>query len=137
MSPTEERLAQLLDAAGVELVESSRLDARLNACFHASKRVVFVRRGLDPATRACAVAHELGHAAAGDTCSSPRAERLADEWAARHLLDVDRVEEAAADCDGEPAAIAAELGVTPHLLQTWMKLYAAGRVSSLTNCLAS
>lgn len=129
MSPTGERLAQLLDAAGVELVESSRLDARLNACFHAGTRVVFVRRGLDPATRACAVAHELGNAAAGDTCSSPRAERLADEWAARHLLDVDRVEDAAADCDGAPAAIAAELGVTPRLLEVWMQLYESGRIS--------
>lgn len=132
MSFVEDRLHALLDEQGVELVETGRLDARYNACFHAGSRTIVVRGGLDPVTRACAIAHELGHAAHGDSCSSPRAERLADEWAAQRLVDGDRIEEIAADCSGAPSAIAAELGVTPHLLAVWMRLLEAGRVTTMS-----
>ncbi|AMO91625.1 hypothetical protein AWU68_1344 [Corynebacterium simulans] len=111
MSFIEDRLHALLDEQGVELVETGRLDARYSAC---------------------AIAHELGHAAHGDSCSSPRAERLADEWAAQRLVDGDRIEKIAADCDGAPSAIAAELGATPHLLEVWMRLLEAGRVMTMS-----
>ncbi|MDK6808157.1 hypothetical protein QP365_11370 [Corynebacterium aurimucosum] len=33
---------------------------RFNACCHRSTNTVIVRTGLDPATRACAIAAELG-----------------------------------------------------------------------------
>ena len=132
MSLIEDRLHALLDEQGVELVETGRLDARYNACFHAGSRTIVMRAGLDPVTRVCAIAHELGHVANGDTCSSPRAERLADEWAAQHLVDGDRIEDIATDCGGAPSAIAAELGVTPHLLNVWMRLFDAGRVSTFS-----
>ena len=36
MSPIEERLHDLLDQAGVELVETGRLDVRYNACYPVS-----------------------------------------------------------------------------------------------------
>lgn len=132
MSFVEDRLHALLDEQGVELVETGRLDARYNACFHAGSHTIVVRGGLDPVTRACTIAHEIGHAAHGDSCSSPRAERLADEWAAQRLVDGDRIEEIAADCGGAPSAIAAELGVTPHLLGVWMRMLEAGRVSTFS-----
>ncbi|KXI15225.1 hypothetical protein HMPREF3227_02516 [Corynebacterium sp. CMW7794] len=128
MSPIEERLHDLLDQAGVELVETGRLDVRYNACYHHATGTIIVRSGLDPATRICAIGHELGHAANGDDCSTARAERLADEWAARNLIDIDLVEDAAADNGGAPSAIAAELGITPRLLRIWMQLYEAGRI---------
>lgn len=130
MSYVEDRLADMLAGLDVHLVESARLDARFNAVWHPASRTVIVRRGLDPVTHTCAIAHELGHIVNGDTCSSPRAERLADEWAAQQLIQADRVEDVAADCDGAPTAIAAELGVTPHLLSVWMQLYAAGRITT-------
>ncbi|TVU83322.1 ImmA/IrrE family metallo-endopeptidase [Corynebacterium aurimucosum] len=130
MSPIEERLSSLLIESGVELLETGKLDARFNACYHAASRTIIVRTGLDPVTRVCAIAHELGHVVNGDSCSSPRAERLADEWAARNLIDGDLVEEAANYCGGAPSAIAAEVGVTPHLLGIWMQLWESGRIPS-------
>ncbi|OFR68624.1 ImmA/IrrE family metallo-endopeptidase [Corynebacterium sp. HMSC078H07] len=128
MSPIEERLHDLLDQAGVELVETGRLDVRYNACYHHATGTIIMRSGLDPATRICAIGHELGHAANGDDCSTAQAERLADEWAARNLIDIDLVEDAAADNGRAPSAIAAELSVTPRLLTIWMQLYEAGRI---------
>ncbi len=134
MSGIEERLEALVESMGLRLVESSRLSADLNACYHAASGIILVRWGLDPVTRRCAIAHELGHAWAGDTCSNPRAERAADEWAALHLLDLDDVERVALDTDHAPAAMAAELGVTLSLLEIWMQLYNAGRIRRSWHC---
>ncbi|MEY8577246.1 ImmA/IrrE family metallo-endopeptidase [Corynebacteriaceae bacterium 6-324] len=128
MSTVDDRLSDLLVEQGVELIETDMLDIRYNAVFHSASRTIIVRSTLDPITRVCAIAHELGHAANGDTDSSPRAERLADEWAAQRLIDSTIVEEVARDCGGSPSAIAAELGVTPHLLTIWMQLYQVGRI---------
>ncbi|WP_313546498.1 ImmA/IrrE family metallo-endopeptidase [Corynebacterium sp.] len=128
MSTVEDRLHDMLAEIDVELVETDLLDVRFNAAYHAGTRTIFARTKLDPITRVCAIAHELGHAVNDDGCSSPRAERLADEWAATHLIDANIVEEVARDCGGAPSAIAAELGVTPHLLSTWMQLYETGRL---------
>lgn len=135
MSRVEERLEALAEDMGVRLVETGRLSPELNACFHAPTMTVFVRHGLDPVTRRCAIAHELGHAQAGDECSSPRAEKTADEWAAKNLLDLDEVETVARDVDHAPSAMAAELGVTPHLLAVWMRMYEAGRIRVEWDCL--
>lgn len=95
----------MLDQASVERIETGRLGVRYNACYHQATRTIIVRTGLDPVTRTCAIGHEIGHAVNGDNCSNSRAERLADEWAARHLIDVDLVEAAAADSSGTPSAI--------------------------------
>ena len=54
-----------------------------------------------------------------------------------HLLDVQLVETVAQECDFTPSLIASELGITPHLLNTWMRLYHAGRINSYTPCAAS
>lgn len=137
MSRVEERLETLAESLGVRLVETGRLSPTLNAAFHRPTMTMFVRWGLDPVTRRCAIAHELGHAHAGDECSSPRAEKAADEWAAQQLLDLDEVEEVARDVDHAPAAMAAELGVTPNLLAVWMRLYEAGRIRAEWDCLDS
>lgn len=128
MSTVERRLERLIADAGVRIVETGRLTRSLNACYHEPSRTIIVRWGLDPVTRVCAIAHELGHAHYGHDCSSARAEREADEWAARALLTVDLVEDAGRECDGAACAIAAELGVTPALLELWMQMYQAGRI---------
>lgn len=131
MSNIEDRLHDLALEAGIELIETRELDARFNAVFHSPSRRVFVRSGLDPATRVCAIAHELGHAANNDTCSSSRAERLADEWAAMKLIDGDTVADLAHVFHGASTAIAAELGITPHLLGIWHQLVETGRIKPL------
>ncbi|MDO4630847.1 MAG: ImmA/IrrE family metallo-endopeptidase [Corynebacterium sp.] len=126
MSPIEMRLEELLDAARANLIETHKLHD-LNAAFHAESRTIYIRHGLDHATRICAIAHELGHMYYGHTHSTVQAEREADEWAAIQLLDEESVMQAARECFGVPAAIAAELGVTPKLLSTWAYLYKIGR----------
>lgn len=135
MSAIERRLEELVEEMGLRLVETGRLSPSLNACYHAGSNTVLVRWGLDLVTRRCAIAHELGHAHHGDTCSTTRAERGADEWAATRLLELDEVEAVGWDVDGEPAAMATELGVTPHLLDVWMRLYEAGRIRQVWDCL--
>ncbi|WP_313548985.1 ImmA/IrrE family metallo-endopeptidase [Corynebacterium sp.] len=130
MSTVEDRLADLLVEQGVRLLETDMLHPRFNAVFHNASRAIIVRSDLDPVTRVCAIAHELGHAVNNDSCSSPRAERLADEWAAQSIIDHSIVEDVAQDCGGAPSAIAAELGITPHLLSVWMQLYEAGRINT-------
>lgn len=126
MSVVEERLESRLEELGVSLVERSDLRVDLNACYHDETRSIVVQWGLDPVTRRCAIAHELGHAEFGHDCSSPRAEREADEYAARLLIDNSDVERIAYETGWSPPEICAELGVTPHLFQVWSRLYSRG-----------
>lgn len=128
MSPVEAALETLAHNMGITVIETSKLGSTLNACFHPPTQTIFIKIGLDPVTRRCAIAHELGHAHYGHDCSTPGAERQADEWAAQQLLDVGDVEVVGWECEGSAAAMAAELGVTPHLLDLWMRMYERGRI---------
>lgn len=128
MSPVEAALETLAHTMGITVIETSKLGSTLNACFHPPTQTIFIKIGLDPVTRRCAIAHELGHAHYGHDCSTPGAERQADEWAAQQLLDVGDVEVVGWECEGSAAAMAAELGVTPHLLDLWMRMYERGRI---------
>lgn len=128
MSPVEAALETLAHTMGITVIETSKLGSTLNACFHPASQTIFIKIGLDPVTRRCAIAHELGHAHYGHNCSTPGAERQADEWAAQQLLDVGDVEAVGLECEGSAAAMAAELGVTPHLLVLWMEMYERGRI---------
>lgn len=134
MSNVEARLDALVQQMGVTIVESGKLGSFLNACFHEPTRTIIVRTGLDPATRVCAIAHELGHAHYGHDCSSPRAECEADEWAAEKLLTLDNVKSVARECEGSLTAISATLGVTPQLLSQWMHMYQSGRFLRHPHC---
>lgn len=135
MSPVEAALESLSHEMGITVIETSKLGSALNACFHPASQTIFIKIGLDPVTRRCAIAHELGHAHYGHICSSPGAERQADEWAAQQLLDANDVAAVGLECEGSPAAMAAELGVTPHLLALWMRLYNQGRIQR--HCLST
>lgn len=128
MSPVEAALETLAHTMGITVIETSKLGSTLTACFHPASQTIFIKIGLDPVTRRCAIAHELGHAHYGHDCSTPGAERQADEWAAQQLLDVGDVEAVGLECEGSAAAMAAELGVTPHLLVLWMGMYERGRI---------
>lgn len=128
MSPVEAALETLAHTMGITVIETSKLGSTLNACFHPPTQTIFIKIGLDPVTRRCAIAHELGHAHYGHDCSTPGAERQDDEWAARQLLDVGDVEVVGWECEGSAAAMAAELGVTPYLLVLWMGMHERGRI---------
>lgn len=128
MSVVEERLEARLEELGVALIERPDLRVDLNACYHDGSRSIIVRWGLDPVTRRCAIAHELGHFHYGHDCSSPRAKRDADEYAAKLLISYSDVSRIAHESGWTPPEICAELGVTPALFEVWSRLYAAGKI---------
>lgn len=137
MTSQESRLEQLLEKHEISLIETSRLRPTLNACWHKPSRTIYLRKGIDPTTRRCAIAHEIGHALHEDDCSSPRAERDADKFAAKTLISATEVEILACELDGSPAALAAALGVTPHLLGVWGDMYSRGEINTCADQLAS
>lgn len=91
------------------------------------RRIISTRRGQSIGQYKSVLAHELGHAAYGDTPTGnghydQRQERRADEFAARLLISPVEFEAAAAWHQGHLPAIADELEVTQHLLRTWTTL---------------
>ena len=81
---------------------------------------ISLRYGLDDAQTLCTLAHEFGHFVNDDCCGSdPAAECRADRYAAGILVDPDAYREAETIFGPVPARIAAELGVTTHLLAVW------------------
>ena len=126
MSAVEDRLDMLTEKFKARVVETHRLDQTLNACYVAKKHVIYVRKNLDPVTRTCAIAHELGHAFYGHDCSTPRFEYQADRWAAGQLLGGLVTPGMLREYRARPGALAAELGVTPRFLQVWLQLHRLG-----------
>ena len=120
MSKIEEQLENLAATMNIHLIRSKRLDVSLNAAWHPTSRTILIRNNLDPTTRVCAIAHELGHAHYGHDCSDPRFERAADMWAAKQLLNNRVTPALLQEYRDMPGALAAELGVTPKLLQLWL-----------------
>lgn len=92
------------------------------------RRIISTRRGMSIQQYRSVLAHELGHAAHGDTPTGnghydQRQERRADEYAAQLLINPTDFESAAIWHHGHLPAIADELEVTKHLLKTWQSLY--------------
>ena len=92
------------------------------------RRIISTRRGQSINQYRSVLAHELGHAAHGDTPTGnghydQRQERRADEYAARLLISPIEFEAAATWHHGNLPAIADELEVTQHLLRTWQSLH--------------
>ena len=92
------------------------------------RRVISTRRGQSIGQYKSVLAHELGHAAHGDTPTGnghydQRQERRADEYAARLLISPIEFEAAATWHHGHLPAIADELEVTQHLLRVWKAHY--------------
>lgn len=92
------------------------------------RRIISTRRGQSIGQYRSVLAHELGHAAHGDTPTGnghfdQRQERRADEYAARLLINHADFEAAAVWHHGHLPAIADELEVTKHLLHVWKTNY--------------
>lgn len=121
VSDVEHRLDALIEHAGVSVITTKNLSPDLNACYLSETNTIYVRKGLDPVTRVCAIAHELGHAFYGHDCSNPRFERVADAWAARKLLNGRVSFDLMREYRDAPGALAAELGVSPRLLMVWLE----------------
>jgi Zn-dependent peptidase ImmA (M78 family) len=104
----------------VKIVPTPQLRDDLNAIYLHRHSVIFIQEDLDPYTARAALAHELGHAHHKDEHSvEGRAERRADEWAARTLITPDDYREAEQLYGHRPGAIAWALGVTPHIVRVW------------------
>lgn len=85
-----------------------------------AQRLIVVRPDLGPCNRVHTLAHELGHAAHGDPAGHhPRYEARADVFAADFLIDPREYAELEIIYDGQIGAIAAEMGVTVHMVETW------------------
>lgn len=81
---------------------------------------ITIRHGMSDAQTISALAHELGHFAHGDPCGHcDRAEARADRHAASILVDPDLYRQAENIFGPHPQRIAAELGVTTHLIEVW------------------
>lgn len=87
------------------------------------RQVISLRNGLDDVQVVCVLAHELGHAYYRDPAGcDPRRERRADRFAARLLISPVEYSLAESLYEGQAVLIAAELGVTTHLVQVWRTL---------------
>lgn len=125
MMTTMTDLNEVAAALGVTIIEHVGGE---KGRWHRGRRVVSVRRDLGPLNRRCTLAHELGHAALDHLVDADlpdwlieRQERDADRWAARLLIS--EVDYAVAESIHPNAgAIAAELGVTRHLVEVWQTL---------------
>ena len=97
------------------------------------RRLISLRADLRDRARRATLAHELGHAAAGDQRTGvdwldQRAERRADEYAARLLISPEAYRAAEAERGPHLGAIARELGVTVHLVTVWRDMRARSRI---------
>lgn len=85
--------------------------------YYPSRRHIVLRAGLTPLLERVILTHELGHHNHGHYCSSPRAELLADRWAAARLIDPAELEQIARAHPDNPGAWCLHLGITPRLLE--------------------
>lgn len=95
---------------------------------------ISLRRGLGHAARRSTLAHELAHyllkhVPTTDPWLHSRQERQANELAAELLITPEEYEEAETLVGHHEGALAAELGVTTHLIHAWRGLHERTRVS--------
>lgn len=84
------------------------------------RRLITLRPGMGPVQQHCTLMHDLGHAHYGHVGVTPKQELLANRWAAYRLIELDRVLEVASLVQSS-SAVAAELGVLPSVLETYLK----------------
>lgn len=90
--------------------------------------ILSLRRGLGYAARRCTLAHELAHYILGhqpteDDWIHSRQERQAHEFAAELLITPKSYESAEILAGSHDGALAAELGVTTHLIRVWRGIH--------------
>lgn len=102
-------------------VTRSELEPNLLGTYDAAQRCITLLRGLTPVEERCVLAHELGHAHFGHIASTPAAERAAERFAARLLVDPARLRDVARWCS-DPRELADELDVTEEVLASYLQL---------------
>lgn len=122
---TSPDLHRLAESMGVTL---TRHTGGEKGWYDHATHTISTRRGMSIAQYRSTLAHELGHAAHGDTPTGnghydQRQENRAWAYAANLLISPVEFEAAATWHHGHLPAIADELEVTKHLLRTWISLY--------------
>lgn len=117
-------LDKIAELFGVQVIETDGLDPRWNGMYRHQKRIIYLRKGLDPWKKRSIFAHELAHAFYRDEAhGDPRTEKRANQWAAQLLISKDEYRAAELLHGPHPGAIAHELGVTPDVVNTWRDIY--------------
>lgn len=115
---------QLIDAL-IDVAEARGYEVRWHrggpkAAWLPHQNAVTVRIGMDDAETLCALAHELGHAHYNDPAGHyPRFEARADRFAAQLLISPIDYALAEKAYGPHPSRLAAELGVTVHMINVW------------------
>lgn len=115
---------------GVDVDWADLGDHRRGEYHHHGDRIVLNLRLTARQATAC-LAHELGHQAFSDTCSSARNERRAWRYGAALVITPDEYRAAEAIVGHHLAALAIELEVTPKLVEAWRAWYGMRRFRSL------
>lgn len=114
-TPADRLLLDYADTIGVT-IEYTRLPADRDGVYDHDARRIRLRRGMSARHHRSVLAHELGHAAFGDTATRfgpvhAKQERRAEEWAALRLINLDDYRHLEAVHAGHPGAIAVDLDV--------------------------
>jgi len=92
-----------------------------NGLWIPDRKLILIKPRMRALHERSVLAHELGHVCLGHRDDNPRHERQADIFAARHLITPDALARASA-ASPDAGQWCVDLGVTPHLLETYMKL---------------
>lgn len=84
-------------------------------------RTIVLNRSMTRAQVTATLAHEVGHAVFGDRATTPRLERRASEYGAALIITPPQYAAAEEIVGCHAGALAAELGVTPHLIEAWRR----------------
>lgn len=102
-------------------VEWESLGSRRRGEYRWWNDTIVLNHRLTAAQAVSCLAHELGHQAFGDQCSTPAAERRAYEYAAALLIAPDEYRLAEEIVGHHAAALALELGVTTKIVEAWRR----------------
>jgi Zn-dependent peptidase ImmA (M78 family) len=119
------RLDHLYRHAADEQIDVTHTDLGpvLRGCFVARLNKIVLNTRLTRAQMTAALAHELGHAAFGDDCSTDANERRADEYGARLAITRREFRRAERLVGPDDESMAAELEVTGDLIRAWRRGY--------------
>ena len=109
---------------GIKVVESSK---DRFGYFCRDTGTIVVPTGVPARLRRSMIAHELGHAVYGHTVSDAKAERQADEYAARLLITEKEYRRAETMFGQDVDTLAYELNVTPSLIIAWREQFSETR----------
>ncbi len=122
LDPRETRLLNTARANGVT-VHVADLPGEMRGQYVADEQRIYLRRGMAPAQRVSALAHEVSHALRGDDGPQDQAvEDRVNEDAARLLITNGEYVEATSRVGDNVCDLAIELDVSPGIISAWQRL---------------